>query len=342
MEPRRLSNAAAREGQVLSRDVRSGAAVLLSKGKLLTEADAAALRALPPLELHVLEPGEGDLHEDPAGRRLAAAVAGEGVEVQPPAGGTVPLAARWRGILEVDAARLAALNDLDDLAVATLPHEQIVVEGDLVARVKIVPFIIASERVRLAEELGRPGGLLSVRRFVPLRVAAVVEDRLDPETLARFRRDFEEKLRFFGSTLLPLSPSGGSAEALGESISAAIAGGAQLVLVAAGRAMDPLDPALIALERAGGRLLKNGIPAHPGALLWLGAIGEVAVVGVPSCGVLSRPTALDLLLPRLLTGEPPTRNRMVALGAGGMLTRESSHRLPPYRRPGPRGELEPA
>jgi molybdopterin biosynthesis enzyme len=123
---------------------------------------------------------------------------------------------------------------------------------------------------------------------------------------------------------------------------AVLAAGAQLILVAAGRAMDPLDPALQALDRAGGRLLKHGIAAHPGALLWLGVIGEAAVIGVPSCGIASRATALDLLLPWLFTGERPSRERLAALGTGGMLTRESAFRLPPYRRPGARGELDPA
>jgi formylmethanofuran dehydrogenase subunit E len=74
--------------------------------------------------------------------------------------------------------------------------------------------------------------------------------------------------------------------------------------------------------------------------LWLGAIGETQVVGVPSCGIASKATALDLLLPRLFTGERPTKGDLAALGAGGLLTRESAFRLPPYRRQGARGELD--
>ena len=336
MKPARISTADARAGLVLARDVRGAA---LAKGKLLSDGDALLLRGLPQGDLHVLELEPGDLHEEPAGARLAAAAAGENIEVQPPSAGAFPLVARKRGILEIDEGRLAQVNELDDLVVTTLPQGQIATEGELLGRAKIIPFVTSEERLRRAEQIARPG-LLRLRAFVPLRVLAVVEDRLEEKVLARFSRDFGEKVRFFGSELLGLELSGGSAEALAAALGKAVSRGAQLVVLAGGRAMDPLDPALQALERAGGHLVKYGIPAQPGALLWLGAIGEVPVVGVPSCGIASKATALDLLLPHLFTGAHPTRRDLAALGAGGLLTRESAFRLPPYRRPGLRGELD--
>ena len=336
MKPARIKTAEARAGQVLARDVRDSS---LAKGRLLSEDDALLLRGLPEGELHVLELEPGDLHEEPAGRRLAAAAAGEGVEVQEPSAGAFPLLARKRGIVEVEADRLAQVNELDDLVVTTLPHGQIATEGELLGRAKIIPFVTSEERLHRAEKIARPG-LLRVRAFVPLRVVAVVEDRLEEKVLARFGRDFGEKVRFFGSELLGLELAGGAADALAAALGKALSRGAQLIVLAGGRPMDPLDPALRALERAGGRLVKHGIPAQPGALLWLGAIGEVPVVGVPSCGIASKATALDLLLPHLFTGAHPTRRDLAALGAGGLLTRESAFRLPPYRRPGARGELD--
>jgi hypothetical protein len=341
MKPIRLPSTEARAGMVLSRDVRAGAMVLLAKGRLLTEQDVRLLRDQPASEVHAAELEPGDVHEDPAGLRLAAAASGEGVDVQPLSGGTLPLAARWRGIVEVDAAKLAALNAIDDLAVTTLPPEQIVTEGEVIARAKIVPFVTREERIAQAERAAA-GGVISIRRFVPLKVAAVVEDRLDAASLDKFRRDFDEKVRFFGSTLLPPALCSSDAESIAGALRQSIVDGAQLVLVAAGRAMDPLDPALVGLAKAGGKLLRNGIPAHPGALLWLGALNDVPVVGVPSCGVASKPTALDQLLPRLFAGERASRELMVALGAGGMITRDNAFRLPPYRRPGARGELDPS
>jgi len=60
-------------------------------------ADAQSLREGPPGELHVLELEAGDLHEDAAGRRLAAAAIGPGLEVLASSGGTLPLASGEEG-----------------------------------------------------------------------------------------------------------------------------------------------------------------------------------------------------------------------------------------------------
>ena len=77
---------------------------------------------------------------------------------------------------------------------------------------------------------------------------------------------------------------------------------------------DPSDPFFVAIEALGGRVVRHGVPAHPGSMLWLARIGRTAILGLPTCGAYSKATAADLLLPRLLTGEPATR-RTVARSA---------------------------
>ena len=62
------------------------------------------------------------------------------------------------------------------------------------------------------------------------------------------------------------------------------------------------------------------------------ASGRTAILGLPTCGAYSRATAADLLLPRLLTGEPPTLQTVSRLGHGGILTRSMRFRFPPYAR----------
>jgi len=63
--------------KVLCHDVRDAAGkVALAKGARLDAEAARALLALPWDEVHLLALEPGDLHEEDAGRRLAAAVAG--------------------------------------------------------------------------------------------------------------------------------------------------------------------------------------------------------------------------------------------------------------------------
>ena len=113
------------------------------------------------------------------------------------------------------------------------------------------------------------------------------------------------------------------------------------MLVAGSRPMDPLDPALDALARAGAQMVKSGVPAHPGTLLWVAELGSTPVVGMPSCGMAAKATTLDLVLPRLFAGERLTRKDLARLGDGGLFSAESSHLLPPYRTGAARGELGP-
>jgi len=60
---------------------------------------------------------------------------------------------------------------------------------------------------------------------------------------------------------------------------------------------------------------------------------------MPACGMFSQATTLDLVLQRILAGEPTGVTELAALGQGGLLSRDSAYRFPPYRRSGARGEL---
>jgi molybdopterin biosynthesis enzyme len=110
------------------------------------------------------------------------------------------------------------------------------------------------------------------------------------------------------------------------------AAGARLVLTAGARSMDPSDACFVALDQLGGRVIRRGVPAHPGSMLWLARLGRMTVLGLPTCGAYSKATAADLLLPRLLAGEPASRATIARLGHGGILTRAMRFRFPPYAR----------
>ncbi len=75
-----------------------------------------------------------------------------------------------------------------------------------------------------------------------------------------------------------------------------------------------------------------GVPAHPGSMIWLAALGETTILGLPQCGMFSKATAADLVLPRLLTGERVTAVTLADLGHGGLLGSEMRFRFPDYAR----------
>ena len=314
--------------------------VAFDKGHALSAEDAHRLAELPWNELHVIAVEPGDVHEEEAGRRLATLLAGEGISVDPPSSGAYPLVARHRGVVELDAFRLARLNEIEDLAVYTRPGGYVAREGERIGGVKIIPFVTRRERLEAAERVAA-GSTFRVRRFLPMRVTVLVEDTLEDRVLSRARRALDEKLAFFGSDPALVQRVRHSSDAIADVLRRALDASAQLVIVAGGNPMDPLDPSLLALERVGARMEKHGIPAQPGTLLWLAYAGAVPIVGAPSCGLFAKATALDLLLPRLLTGERLSRAAVAELGAGGLITPEVAWRLAPYRGGAARGQLDP-
>ena len=325
-------------GAVLARDL-VVARERWSKGRRLSTADLDAWAADPslgvgPVTVIVLE--AGDLHEDDAALRLAEAVAGPGLTRRGPSQSRVDLIAEHNGVLHVRATELERLNRLDPLEVFTRLDGSIVAAGDLVASVKVAPHVVAESVVEAGERVAAGGSrpLVRIAPFLPRRVAVVVKESLRAADRPRFEASVRTKVESLGSTIIAIDyvadEDAPVAAALGRY--ARGAGRADVILTAGGRSTDPSDPFFTAIEGLGGRVVRHGVPAHPGSMLWLARVGRTAVLGLPTCGAYSKATAADLLLPRLLTGEPPTRTTVSHLGHGGVLTREMRFRFPPYAR----------
>jgi molybdopterin biosynthesis enzyme len=229
------------------------------------------------------------------------------------------------------------VNRLDPLEVFTAFDGSVVEAGALVASVKIAPHVVEESVVEAA--LARLGSgrrpLVRVDPFRPMRVAAVVKESLRAADRDRFEKSVRAKVEGLGSTLIGIAyvadddgaVTGAMADAAAKDTAAA-----DVVLTAGGRSTDPLDPFYVAIEKLGGKVVRHGVPAHPGSMLWLARIGRTAVLGLPTCGAYSKATAADLVLPRLLTGERPGPGLVAGLGHGGLLTRDQRFRFPPYAR----------
>ncbi|MEX2146839.1 MAG: hypothetical protein WED01_07485 [Candidatus Rokuibacteriota bacterium] len=329
-------------GRVLCHDVRdAGGKVALPKGARLDEAAAARLVGLPWDEVHLIALDAGDIHEEDAGQRLAAAVAGDGVEVKGYTGGQWTLSATRRGLLHVRAEALTDVNAHEGMSVFTLFGGQPVEPGETVAKAKVTPLAIAEETVGSVERVARAaGGVVSVAAFAPHTVGVVARESLDARQRARFEAALAQKVDWFGSRLLPVRYAGATARAVADDLVALRGEGAGLLVVAGASALDPLDPVFGGLALLGARMERHGAPAHPGSLLWLARWHEDAVLGMPTCGMFSQATTFDLVLPRILAGEAVGNRELAALGHGGLLSREMAYRFPPYRANVARGELE--
>jgi len=327
-------------GAVLTRDIEV-AGERWPKGRRLSIVDLAALgRAVPLVEgrpITVLVPEVGDVHEDEAGRRLAAAVAGPGVAAGEPSQSRIDLRATVAGIVRVRVGLLDRLNAIDPVEIFTVQDGRVVGAGGLVASVKIAPHLVAESVIARAEKVADRAdrsGTVSVAPFQRRRVAAVVKETIRGIARDRFEATIRARVEGLGSELVGIDYVDDAAAPVEEALHRRVRGRgrsrADLVLTAGSASTDPEDPFFVAIERLGGRLVRRGVPAHPGSMLWLARVGRVPVLGLPSCGAYSRATSADLLLPRLLAGEPPSIRTLARLGHGGILTRDQRYRFPAY------------
>jgi len=329
-------------GRVLCHELRSDdGRVAIAKGRVLDDADSQRALELSWTELHLLALDPDDVHEDAAGDRIARLAAGTGVAVRAVSGGHWPLVAEHRGVLTIDTARLERINELDGPCVYSLYDGQVVEAGETIAHAKIIPFAVRRDVLSHVESiLGDASGVVSVRPFRPHRVASVVHGSMGDRAIARFRDAVAEKLAWFGSTLGALEITHPTIDSIADAFAVATREGAQVILVAGTKAMDVLDPTFAALERIGARMIRHGVAAHPGSLLWLAEWNGLPIVGMPTCGLFAKATVFDLVIARLMTGERLGPRQLASLGHGGFLTRDMAFRLPAYRVAGERGAVE--
>jgi hypothetical protein len=331
------------EGAVLLAPVRL-AGGQLRKGTRVDQAVAGRLSAaaragelLEAVRLALLDPG--DLHEDEAAERLARAAAGPGLAFEAPRQSRLDLVARWDGVVHVRVESLRRLNTLDPLEVFTLYHGQAVAAGEVVASVKVAPHVVPDALVRAGEAVAREAPpLVDVRPYMPLEVAAIAEEAFSGGAFERFEAGVRLKVEALGSRFVgtivvgnpdPVAAEHDAREALERLVRER---GVPVVLVGGVSAGDPLSPFFAALESLGGRVLRRGVPAHPGSMIWLAELDGSRLLGLPQCGMFSMATAADLVLPRLLTGEALTAADLADLAHGGVLGREMRFRFPDYAR----------
>jgi hypothetical protein len=323
-------------GAVLARDLTVGRARWV-KGRRLTAEDLQALSGAEqgdPVTVLVPEPGE--LHEDEAALRLAAAVAGPGLKTRGPAQSRVDLLAEVHGVANVRVPELERVNRIEPLEVFTIFDGQVVEPGDLVASVKVAPHLVEASIVdagaRAADFGSRP--LVWVAPFLPRRVGVVVKETVRATARERFETSVRAKIDGLGSEIVSIDYVEDDPDAVEAALAALVNPSQQvdLILTAGAASTDPLDACFVAIAALGGRVVRHGVPAHPGSMLWLARIGRTAILGLPTCGAYSKATAVDLLLPRLMSGEDASERTVAKLGHGGILTRSQRFRFPAYAR----------
>lgn len=319
----------------------------LKKGRVLEADDVAALREAGFASVIAARLEEGDVAEDAAADRLAAALAGDGTTVSAAFTGRANLYAKTAGVVLYDPVRLDAFNLVDEaITLALVPPYQAVEEGQMIGTLKIISFAVAGDRVLLTEEIGRREQPMV--RLQPYRSTAVglVQSRLSGTKESVLDSTMEvtrARLHGMASEICHEVRCDHTTEALAKAIDETMNKGARLVLVSGASAVvDRRDVVPAAIEQAGGIVEHFGMPVDPGNLMLIGRIGDIPVVGLPGCARSPKLNGFDWVLQRLIAGVPVGRAEIGRMGVGGLLKDIPTRPMPRSRRRSSNGEGDTA
>jgi molybdenum cofactor cytidylyltransferase len=308
------------EGAILAHSVkRDGLA--LRKGRRLSPADLAALRAGGVERVMAARLGPDDVHEDEAARLVAEAIAGAEVTVEEPFTGRVNLRAEQAGLVVVDRERVDRLNLVDEAVIAaTLPEFEPVKPRQMVATVKIIPFAVRREVLESCLELARSGGpMVEVAPYRHLDVTLVQTTLpgLKRSVLDKTVATTAERVAGVGGRLTGEARCAHEIAALAEKIRTSP--GDLLLIAGASAITDRKDVVPAAIEAAGGEVEHFGMPVDPGNLLLLARLADRTVLGLPGCCRSLKLNGFDWVLRRIAAGISVRPRDIMRMGVGGLL-----------------------
>jgi molybdenum cofactor cytidylyltransferase len=320
------------EGAILAHSLKLGTTAF-KKGRLLSRVDVEALAAAGLSEITVARLEPGDVGEDEAAARLAAAAVGPGVAVASAFTGRVNLHAETRGVFVVDRERVDRLNLVHEaVTLGTLPPFTVVEPRQMVATIKIIPFAAREEAIRDCARAAITGGpLLRVAPFRSLSVG-LVQTRLPglkESILDKTRQVTEARLAALDCHLVLEERCAHTTAELASRIRDAMDQGIDLLLIhGASAILDRRDVIPAAIVDGGGEVDHFGMPVDPGNLLLLGHVGKRVVLGLPGCARSPKVNGFDWVLERLVAGLPMGSAEIMRMGSGGLLAEIPSRPLP--------------
>jgi molybdenum cofactor cytidylyltransferase len=311
------------EGGVAVHSIRKDGFVL-KKGTRIGPTEIAAMKVAGITEVTVARLEPGDVSEDAAAADIAAALAGDGVRLEDAFTGRVNLFAEHAGVLVVDKQAIDRLNRVDEaITFATLAAFAPVVEGEMIATVKIIPFAVAAAAREAAVAAARETAPLI--RVAPYRIRNVgIVSTLLPgladKVVAKTLKVTQDRLAPSGAAIVAERRVAHDARALASALQEVEKAGAELILVFGASAIaDRRDVIPAAIESIGGRIEHFGMPVDPGNLMLVGDLKGHPVLGAPGCARSPKENGFDWILARLLAGLPVTRQDITGMGVGGLL-----------------------
>lgn len=318
------------EGAILAHSLVVGKG-RIRKGRVLTGADIKALIQAGHSEVTVARLDAGDLDENQAAARIAAAMVPDlktaGLRLSATANGRVNIYATGPGVLQLDSAAIEAANLVDPMiTIATLRPYERVRDRRMVATVKTISYGVAQSVVEdVSTKVASAMSVLPVQ----MKTATLIQTTIDGSDTEKGEAATIARLAALGMSLDKSLTSPHQTSELATMI--AVAKGEVILILTASATSDTADIAPQAVREAGGTVTRFGMPVDPGNLLFLGEIGSRPVIGLPGCARSPALNGADWILERVVCSVPVSDRDMAAMGVGGLLKESAARGMPRER-----------
>ena len=291
------------------------------KGHVVTEEDIPVLLSLGKDHLYVWEQDDTTYHENEAAEILRGLCQNEGMHPTPVKEGKIELIADRDGLFRVDVERLNAVNDVEQIMVATRHTNTPVKAGDKLAGTRIIPLVIKKQQLEQAVQAAGDTPLLELLPYKLQRAGLVttgnevfygrIQDTFTPVVKA--------KLAAYGIQVEHHRMVPDDMQAIRDAVLELKALGCEMIVTTGGMSVDPDDQTPGAIKQTGARVVSYGAPVLPGAMFLLAYFEDgTPVLGLPGCVMYAAATIFDLVLPRVAAGVELTRRDITRMGAGGL------------------------
>ena len=249
---------------------------------------------------------------------------GKNMRATEPKEGKIELVATCDGLFVIDSEKLQAVNDIEEMMIASRHGMTPVKTGDKLAGTRVIPLVIKKDKMELAKQAAGDKPIMNVVPFKPLKVGIVTtgSEVYYGRITDTFTPVVEQKIAEYGMTVIGHEKCPDDKEMIVAAIHRLLAQGAELILTTGGMSVDPDDKTPGAIRAAGARIVTYGAPVLPGAMLLVGYFpgenGEVPVLGLPGCVMYAKRTIFDLVLCRVAAGIEIKRRDITRMGEGGL------------------------
>ncbi|MCD8364510.1 MAG: molybdopterin-binding protein [Clostridiales bacterium] len=290
------------------------------KGHIVTKEDIPELLKLGKDNLYVWEKDESMLHEDEAAGILRDICINEHMKAGSPKEGKIELTATNDGLFQIDVERLAAVNEIEEIMIASRHTNTAVKAGDKLLGTRIIPLVIAREKMELVKAAA---GKKPLARIMPyqLKKAGIITTG-NEVFFGRIQDTFtpvvKEKLQRFGIETTEHITLNDDKDKIAGAILELKAKGVDLITVTGGMSVDPDDQTPGAIKASGAHIVTYGAPVLPGAMFLLAYFDDgTPVCGLPGCVMYNRTTVFDIVLPRIAAGVIMSKKDFACMGNGG-------------------------